>query len=260
MLLTGFLIPAPWYLCQILIHGQNFADAHFMYHVFSRVSTVMESHSGTIFFYIKYVFEHFFTPWLCLSLVVLLGFGPALYRRFKENKADPIYFLLMWFLIPFLFFSLSKTKVAGYIAPCYFPLAIITAKLSLDHLQRPWFKKIFFLCLAATAAEIILFHPLKMIVIDKSPEVKQLAEAVRSDHRKLITFNIPPNAPTFYFNAKVLPAGNATQLDEVLSQSKDSLLLCKKQDVQKIAVCIQKHHLKIIAISRNGKLLLMGAS
>lgn len=260
MLPIALLIAAPWHIHQILVQGKPFVDYYFTYNLFKRFTSVLDTHSGTMFFYIKYVFEHFFTPWLCLSFAVLLGFGPAALRRFRENKSDPTYFALIWFLTPFLFFALAKTKSAGYIIPCYFPLAIITAKLSLDNLYRPWFKKVFFLFLAITAAEIVLFHPLKMIEINKSPEIKQIAAMVRVDNRRLVTLNIPPNAPTFYFNSSGVTMSDAAQLGKELAQLNGLFILCKKQDVPKIADCIMKYNLKIRAVSQNGNVLLMSAS
>jgi 4-amino-4-deoxy-L-arabinose transferase-like glycosyltransferase len=255
--IIALLIPIPWHIHQVLTHGQEFIQYYFNYNLFARATRVIEGHSGTVFYYIKYVFEHFFTPWLCLSFVVLLSSGLKLFYSFREKKYDPIYFLLIWFLIPLLFFSLAKTKVAGYVIPCYIPLALITAKLSLDHLQHFWFKIVFAVFLIITLVEAMLFHPLQMITIDKSPEVKEIAAIVQLQKHPLVAYNIPPNAPSFYFNVPVMGMGDLHQFDSLFSQTKGVYILYWKNEFQQIQTSMQgKYKFIGMAISRNGKIQL----
>lgn len=258
MIIISLLVAGPWHIHQVLTHGKTFTDYYFIYNLFTRASSTIEGHTGTIFFYLKYVFEHFFTPWLCLSLLVLPLSGYKLVRNFKKDKSSSIYFLLIWFLVPFLFFSLAKSKVAGYIIPCYLPLALITAKLSPDNLQHLWFKRFFIAVLVVTAAEMALFHPLHMIIIDKSPEVKQIAESFKTIKPKIIAFNIPPNAPSFYFNSQVRHMGDLAQLDNLLLQTKNFYILCKSRDSQSIRAHLEgKCNLKVMATSPTGDLRLI---
>jgi 4-amino-4-deoxy-L-arabinose transferase-like glycosyltransferase len=88
-----------------------------------------------------------FLPWTLLI--------PAALKQAKENRRDPtMLFLLLWAGIPFLFFSLSNSKLPHYILPVYPPLSLLTgtavAKIVEDPsrtgkwvLTLPWLSIIF---------------------------------------------------------------------------------------------------------------------
>lgn len=58
-----------------------------------------------------------------------LAFLPAAIAGFRHNKkhTDLFRYLLLWFALPLLFFSISKGKLATYILPCMVPAAILVA-------------------------------------------------------------------------------------------------------------------------------------
>lgn len=258
MALISVLIAAPWHIHQMATHGRAFVDSYFVYHLWLRTVSVLEGHGGTVFYYFKYVFEHFFTPWLCLSVIVLIAFGPGLIRRCRENESAPACFTAIWLLAILAFFTFARTKVAGYIVPGYIPLALLTARLSLNNLSRPWFRNVLAVFAAVTAVQIGLLHPLGLGEIDKSAEIKELAPAARRDGRPLFVFNLPPNAPTFYFGSPVTGTGDAKQLDTLLARERRAYLLCRKRDTRQIRPCLDKYGCRLIAVSRNQNLQLFG--
>ncbi|WP_196604338.1 phospholipid carrier-dependent glycosyltransferase [Pectinatus haikarae] len=102
------------------------------------------------FFYFFFIREHFlrfatkmadryqpfwfFIPMIILGMFPWLGFLPALFakkgivRHIESNKnKHDIIFLLTWFLVVFLFYSLSDSKLVPYILPCLSALAILIA-------------------------------------------------------------------------------------------------------------------------------------
>jgi 4-amino-4-deoxy-L-arabinose transferase-like glycosyltransferase len=77
-------------------------------------------------------------PWYYFIGVGLIGFLPwtlllplvgkfAWTRTWTKKFDDKIVFLLLWAVLPFVFFSLSKSKLPHYILPIFPPLAMLTA-------------------------------------------------------------------------------------------------------------------------------------
>jgi 4-amino-4-deoxy-L-arabinose transferase-like glycosyltransferase len=96
--------------------------------------------------YLRYYFwdEHFgrFTnpsfhhtePWYYFILVGMVGFFPwtlalpfVTKEYWKKNLDDKTLFLILWVALPFLFFSVSKSKLPHYILPIFPALAMLTA-------------------------------------------------------------------------------------------------------------------------------------
>ena len=96
--------------------------------------------------YLRYYFwdEHFgrFTgsdfdrsqPWYYFIIVALVGFfpwtllSPFLAGRFRSKPVDDKnLFLILWIALPFLFFSVSKSKLPHYILPIFPALALLIA-------------------------------------------------------------------------------------------------------------------------------------
>jgi 4-amino-4-deoxy-L-arabinose transferase len=69
-------------------------------------------------------------PWTAFMPAVVQGLRAA---RVLDQKL--LRLLLLWFVLPFLFFSISKGKLATYILPCFAPLAIMTLCGVLAYLQ-----------------------------------------------------------------------------------------------------------------------------
>jgi 4-amino-4-deoxy-L-arabinose transferase len=72
--------------------------------------------------YFLLVFPAGAIPWIFLL--------PAGIKGIKSNSKDISLFryAVLWFAVPFLFFSLCKGKLATYILPCFIPFAIIMAQ------------------------------------------------------------------------------------------------------------------------------------
>jgi len=124
-----FLIMAlPWYVGLYLEHGRAFIDEIFLVHNIARFQTAFEGHSGPLFYYLP---------------VILLGMLPhtailikalAHIRTLLKNEVN--LFLLIWFGIVLVFFSLAATKLHHYIVYGYVPLFIFMAQKA-EALRRP---------------------------------------------------------------------------------------------------------------------------
>lgn len=144
-LLIFSAIAFPWYIAQFSINGWEFFNAFIIKHHFQRYTKVISSHSGPVYFYIPVILAGFF-PWA--------AFLPnAIYRGFKQKGPAPaggkqgIYlFGAVWFLVIFVFFSISRTKLPNYIMPLFPAMAIITGLAINDILEKGIKRAWLFIC------------------------------------------------------------------------------------------------------------------
>ncbi len=124
------VIVLPWYIAEYLAQGQAFIDGFFLKHNVSRFSNAMESHGGTLFYFIP---------------VLIVGMMPFTYLALKALADMKQYFsddlkrfLLIWFVFVFVFFSLSGTKLPHYVIYGYTPLFILAAFYVSKDISRSW--------------------------------------------------------------------------------------------------------------------------
>jgi 4-amino-4-deoxy-L-arabinose transferase-like glycosyltransferase len=126
-LIPGVLIAAavsiPWFWLVFKQNGFAFISTFFINHNLARYITGIHHHSQPFFYYIPVLLALLF-PWSgWLPLLISKSPLQAL-RRWREWDIRMV-FLSCWFLFPVLFFSLSDSKLAGYILPSLPPLALI---------------------------------------------------------------------------------------------------------------------------------------
>lgn len=126
-LLGGFLIAAaiclPWYLAMWFRFKEAFLAAHFGYHMFTRFTTSIESHGGSQWYFYLYYLVFLiigFLPWSA-NLVGALKMGIS--RRGDQRTL----FLLIWTALVFIFFTIARTKLPGYVIPLLPPVALLVA-------------------------------------------------------------------------------------------------------------------------------------
>jgi 4-amino-4-deoxy-L-arabinose transferase-like glycosyltransferase len=147
-LIVFALIACPWYLLMIKMHGKDFTEAFFGFH---NITRFMESEHriGSQFYYnIPAILAGFF-PW---SAFLPLAFWHAV-KKIRDAKcgaaaaaertaASPeaiksnLIFILIWFSVIFVFFTVSSTKLPTYIFPLFMSLALMTAVLWDDFLKK----------------------------------------------------------------------------------------------------------------------------
>jgi 4-amino-4-deoxy-L-arabinose transferase-like glycosyltransferase len=108
-------IALPWYVAVTWINGPAFLQEFFWKHHIERFMTGSLLHERPFWFYIPVLLAGFF-PW---SPLLLLAFT-------KSISSDPrARFLAAWFAWGFVFFSLSRNKLPGYLLPLLPPLAAL---------------------------------------------------------------------------------------------------------------------------------------
>lgn len=121
------LLIFPWYLAVHIATKGEFTRTFFLLHNFNRYTDVVSGHKGSIFYFIPIVLIGFL-PWIfflpqAIGAVVKKGLKTLL----VSPKEQLPWFCLWWFLIVFLFFSLSKTKLLTYVLPLFPALSIIVS-------------------------------------------------------------------------------------------------------------------------------------
>jgi len=117
-------IAAPWYIACAWVNGSAFLMEFFLNHNFRRFTTNLYAHPHVFYFYLP-VLLMLTLPW---TFVII----SALRRRFDRNDA----LLAWWIVLPMVFFSLSVSKLPGYILPVVPAFAILCSKELLKERSR----------------------------------------------------------------------------------------------------------------------------
>ncbi|MFY0609547.1 MAG: glycosyltransferase family 39 protein [Candidatus Atelocyanobacterium thalassa] len=125
-LLSFSLISTPWFILVTMAHGQEYINTFFGLHNVQRFTSVVSRHPGAWYYY---------------AIVIIIGllpwsvYFPLALAELKFWKRDQLVnssrsnhlgiFCLCWFIVIFLFFSISATKLISYILPSIPALAVI---------------------------------------------------------------------------------------------------------------------------------------
>ncbi len=122
-------VALPWYVIEIWINGWEYIDAFFIKHNVTRFTGVVSGHKGPVYYFIPVILLAFF-PWSAFLPQAIYNYFPRLKQKgYIESKDSVILFAVIWFLVIFIFFSISRTKLPGYIAPLAPALAILVGRL-----------------------------------------------------------------------------------------------------------------------------------
>ncbi len=113
------IVAAPWYVAISLEQGRHFVDVFLLNHNVQRFTTTVHHHPGAVWYYLPVLLAGFF-PWSGLLV-------PGVFRNPPWASRANL-FVLLWWLLPLLFFSLAGSKLPGYILPCVPPLAILIGR------------------------------------------------------------------------------------------------------------------------------------
>lgn len=125
VLLTSIVIVAPWAI-MVQLREPEYWHYFFWEEHIRRFSSDDAQHSEPVWFYLAYL------PVMILPWIGMLPF--ALKNLISGNEKCEItvckidswlQYCILWFLMPFIFFSISRGKLPTYILPCLAPLAVI---------------------------------------------------------------------------------------------------------------------------------------
>jgi len=118
---------SPWFIALLLRTGTHSIGELIGHYTIGRYTSTIENQAGPFWYYGPVLILGFF-PWIAfLPAAVAFGWG-VLKNSTDEGEIAPLVRLaLVWILLPFVFFSLAKTKLPNYIALEFPPLALLVA-------------------------------------------------------------------------------------------------------------------------------------
>ncbi|WP_350449124.1 ArnT family glycosyltransferase [Paracidobacterium acidisoli] len=137
-----FAMVLPWFIA-VQKRNPNFLRVFFLEHNLERFATNRFEHEHDFWFYLPVVILAL-TPWAVIAITAFADAVRESINEWKARRAKNRYmghiragdafpeFLVLWALIPIVFFSLSQSKLPGYILPSVPPLTILTG----DYLNR----------------------------------------------------------------------------------------------------------------------------
>jgi 4-amino-4-deoxy-L-arabinose transferase-like glycosyltransferase len=118
------VVAAPWYIAVIRANGFEFVEIFFVNQNLERFTSTIHGHKRPFYFYIPALMMLTF-PWTFMII-------PGLRRIFDRNDR-----ILLWFAaVPVVFFSLSGSKLPGYILMSVPPIAMLCARAISDKSSR----------------------------------------------------------------------------------------------------------------------------
>jgi len=125
-IVVAVIVSLPWVLA---VHAQepDYWRFFFWHEHIRRFAGEDAQHDAPWWYYLP-LLVGFSLPWVALL-------PPALKQAWQTRRQTHIGFLLLWLLMPLIFFSLSKGKLPAYILPCLLPLALLLGHTLADRLK-----------------------------------------------------------------------------------------------------------------------------
>jgi 4-amino-4-deoxy-L-arabinose transferase-like glycosyltransferase len=140
--LLYFAMVLPWYIA-VQHRNPDFLRIFFLEHNLERFATGRYMHEQPFWYYIP-VLLLALMPWSVIAIRALVDAIQTSIAEWRARRAKRHYvghsrwgdafpeFLVLWTLFPIIFFSLSQSKLPGYILPSIPPLTILTG----DYINR----------------------------------------------------------------------------------------------------------------------------
>ena len=139
LMVIGFLIflvtTSTWYAPMLVLHGQSFINEFFIQHHFQRFLTDKYKHSQPFYFFpiVALLGCLPWTPYLLRSLYA----SCRDWRELLQFRSQPLsLFLWLWVVTIIGFFSISSSKLTGYILPVFPAIAIL-----IGHQFNEWWEQ-----------------------------------------------------------------------------------------------------------------------
>jgi 4-amino-4-deoxy-L-arabinose transferase-like glycosyltransferase len=183
----------PWYIA-VSRRNPQFLRVFFLEHNLERFATNLYEHQQPGWFYLA-VMMLALMPWTVIAIRALVDAAIESVNEWRTRLTKNRYvsharwgdafpeFLVLWALIPIFFFSMSRSKLPGYILPSLPPLTILTADY-LNRLRqeekaiRPWLLVLHALLAGVTVTLVLLLPWLIFHAAGGMPPTRVLISAI----------------------------------------------------------------------------------
>ncbi|MDQ0197180.1 ArnT family glycosyltransferase [Neobacillus ginsengisoli] len=254
-----------WGVFRYQYDGLKFFKEMILYDLLQRSSTTIEGHVGGVLYYVS-ILLRFFSFWimiLCpLVLLFFLKRNFSIKKLISSKKKNDMIGVCLWVLVPFLLFTVAKTKIRWYILPVYPALSIIVGALASKFLMKgKWIPRVI-LILSILFVSVnyewdidkYLSHPLPDL---KQSLIEKITKKTETKGDSLYIYH--PSSTANWLQSEVLTAELADDLhvengglNEFL-KAKNALLMIPKKlcNVQ----LISSNQLKVITSNQWGYLV-----
>src|SRR6266496_2562904 len=159
-------VSAIWYGPVIARNGTVFVNEFFIQHHFVRYLSNKYHHTQPVYFYVL-VLIPLTLPWSAVFVEALIQVKKWGWHS-EQAMSKLSVFLCSWLLFPLLFFSLSKSKLPGYIVPVLPAAALLAAarlvKLDSESAREKWLRR-------ATGGLLLVLATIGLLYVRRSSVV-----------------------------------------------------------------------------------------
>ena len=211
--LFAFIVASAWYFPMYQANGWKFIDEFFIQHHFQRYTSNKYQHPQPFWFFFA-VLPLMTIPWLPFFFAGIWNFAKELFYQkdaktqkrkfpFLPFSSSPLLlFSLSWLAVPLVFFSISGSKLPGYILPALPGALILTAIYVYQFVQksvrREWLIKGIALATFAVVAVILQFFIMDYASHETTKNLIDTANAKGFEREKIVNLYTVSHNLEFY--------------------------------------------------------------
>lgn len=255
--ILSLLVASAWYLPMYQANGWKFIDEFFIQHHFQRYTSNKYQHPQPFWFFFL-VLPLMTIPWLpffpASIYKVVVGKWSTVGKNLGARRSALGTFALAWMMVPLVFFSLSGSKLPGYILPALPAALILTAEYVFRFVQKSEKRKYSLLILAFMTFVVITvllqFVVPRFAYADSTKGLIEAANAEGFSNEKIVNLYTVSHNAEFYAAGRLLrqPDGKLKRYDDFSVLIND---LKASEDAQVLVLVPQKDVPNLIGIDNS---------